>query len=295
MWRSINSIEKRWVKSKMHNPKISIITVSYNAAKTIEQTILSVVNQTYPNIEYVIIDGGSTDGTIDIIKKYEDQIAYWVSEPDNGIYDAMNKGIDVAIGDYIFFLGADDTLTSANIIEEVAVFICKYIKSDQILCGKVFMIDNNTQMIKENTRRYSLSDIKSGAMPPHQGMFMPKCLLDEKIHFDINYNIAADFEVLLKNIMKGIQVVFFDKNIAYYSINGCSANKDILHHEYAKIIKKYCGNENSKIYLLKYQNKMKKIIKTILKILVLKKLFKILTGWKFISKKNNSMKWYIKN
>lgn len=73
--------------------KISIITVSYNAAATIEQTILSVIRQDYPNIEYIVIDGGSTDGTVDMIRKYEDQIAYWVSEPDAGIYDAMNKGI----------------------------------------------------------------------------------------------------------------------------------------------------------------------------------------------------------
>ena len=89
-------------------PLITIITVAYNAVKDIENTILSVLNQTYPNIEYIIIDGGSTDGTLDIIKKYEDKISYWVSEPDKGIYDAMNKGIVKANGDYLFFLGADD-------------------------------------------------------------------------------------------------------------------------------------------------------------------------------------------
>ena len=96
--------------------KISIVTVSYDVAGTIEQTISSVVNQTYENIEYIIIDGGSTDGTVDIIRKYEDKIAYWVSETDRGIYDAMNKGIDVATGDYIYFLGADDILFNLPII-----------------------------------------------------------------------------------------------------------------------------------------------------------------------------------
>ena len=78
-----------------NNPLISVVTVSYNAVSTIEQTILSVINQTYPNIEYVIIDGESTDGTVDVIKKYADRITYWVSEPDKGIYDAMNKGMGI--------------------------------------------------------------------------------------------------------------------------------------------------------------------------------------------------------
>ena len=82
---------------------ISVVTVSYNAVSTIEQTILSVINQTYPNVEYIIIDGGSTDGTVDIIKKYADKIAYWVSEPDKGIYDAMNKGGLKTTGDFIQF------------------------------------------------------------------------------------------------------------------------------------------------------------------------------------------------
>ena len=101
----------------MNNFKISIVTVSFNAVKTIEQTILSVINQTYENIEYIIIDGGSTDGTIDIIKKYEDQISYWVSEKDKGIYDAMNKGIDIATGDYVYFIQSADVLNK-NILNE---------------------------------------------------------------------------------------------------------------------------------------------------------------------------------
>lgn len=89
-----------------NNPLISVVTVSYNAVLTIEQTILSVINQTYPHIEYIIIDGGSTDGTVDIIKKYANRIAYWVSKPDKGIYDAMNKGIRTAKGEWINFMNA---------------------------------------------------------------------------------------------------------------------------------------------------------------------------------------------
>lgn len=91
-------------------PLITVITVSYNAVSSIEDTIKSVINQSYKNIEFIIIDGQSTDGTVDIIKKYEKQIAYWTSEPDNGVYDAMNKGIDKSTGEWIIFLGADDIL-----------------------------------------------------------------------------------------------------------------------------------------------------------------------------------------
>ncbi len=101
-----------------NNPLVTIVTVSYNVVSTIERTILSVVNQTYSNIEYIIIDGGSTDGTVDIIKKYMDKIAYWVSEPDKGIYDAMNKGILMAKGQWINFMNSGDYLYSNDVISQ---------------------------------------------------------------------------------------------------------------------------------------------------------------------------------
>ena len=99
--------------------KITVITVCHNAAKTLEKTIKSVLNQTYPNIEYIIIDGGSTDDTVDIIKRYADRLAYWISEPDKGIYDAMNKGIEVATGEWINFMNAGDTFYEENTIDFV--------------------------------------------------------------------------------------------------------------------------------------------------------------------------------
>lgn len=99
--------------------KISVVTVCYNAADTIEKTMLSVLNQTYHDIEYIIIDGGSTDGTVEIIRKYADRIAYWVSEPDKGIYDAMNKGIKVATGEWINFMNAGDEFYDKNVLTNI--------------------------------------------------------------------------------------------------------------------------------------------------------------------------------
>ena len=118
--------------------KISVVTVCYNAVDQIEETIKSVVGQTYPDIEYIVIDGGSTDGTTDIIRKYSDKISYWISEPDNGIYDAMNKGILVATGDYINFMNAGDYFSSVNAISDVAKQINA---TNDIIYGDSTMID----------------------------------------------------------------------------------------------------------------------------------------------------------
>lgn len=118
--------------------KISVVTVCYNAADTIEKTMLSVLNQTYHDIEYIIIDGGSTDGTVEIIRKYADRIAYWVSEPDKGIYDAMNKGIKVATGEWINFMNAGDSFVNSNVLDRLMNFH----KDGLILYGNIIRIFN---------------------------------------------------------------------------------------------------------------------------------------------------------
>lgn len=103
----------------MNSPKITVVTVCYNAVDTIEKTILSVISQTYNNMEYIIVDGASTDGTVDIVKKYEDRITRWISEPDKGIYDAMNKAIDLATGDWINFINTGDVLYNDTVFSEI--------------------------------------------------------------------------------------------------------------------------------------------------------------------------------
>ena len=122
--------------STPEKPLITVVTVVYNGAATLEQTIQSVVNQTYDNVEYIIIDGASTDGTLDIIKKYEDRIDYWQSEPDKGIYDAMNKGLDLATGDFLIFLGADDLIFAPTTFQNIAMSL---IDRDKNYYGDVYL------------------------------------------------------------------------------------------------------------------------------------------------------------
>ena len=139
-------------------PKISVVTVSYNAVTTIEETILSVVNQTYKNIEYIIIDGGSTDGTVDIIKKYADRIDYWVSEPDKGIYDAMNKGIVKSTGEWIHFLNAGDVYLNTHILEDcIRCFNEKKVKADVLYGDVICKFDFGNLLLKPG----ALSDFES--------------------------------------------------------------------------------------------------------------------------------------
>ena len=207
----------------MLSTKISIITVVYNAVATIEQTILSVVKQDYSNIEYIIVDGGSTDGTLDIIKKYEDKIEHWVSEPDYGIYDAMNKGLTYATGDYIYYLGADDCLLAPNSISQVVSFLQDNPEVD-VLCASVMMVDTVYRIEKVYSSNFSEADVLSGYNTPHQGMFVRREIL-QKHRFDTSYHIAADYKNFLKFYLD--QNIALKKSamiVAYYANDGVSGN-----------------------------------------------------------------------
>ena len=221
-------------------PKISIITVTYNAVKTIEETILSVINQTYENIEYIIIDGGSTDGTIDIIKKYEDQISYWVSEKDKGIYDAMNKGIDIATGDYVYFLGADDILINCEIIKVLCNKV-KCEKPDIVSCGVMGVMEKNSlQKFYFNKGRNIIDGL------PHQGFFI-KTKYMKNLKFNLKYKILADYDFVLNCFTRGLKFQFFDIPICFYSLNGFSS-KDKYNFEFERkeILSKYGMIEKNK-------------------------------------------------
>ena len=129
----------------MHNihphPKFSIITVTYNAEKVLEDTIQSIVTQSYKNVEYIIVDGGSTDGTLSIVNKYKEHIHTLVSEPDKGLYDAMNKGLKLATGDYVWFLNAGDTLYTADTVQRIVASLKKKVSLPDVIYGETRIVD----------------------------------------------------------------------------------------------------------------------------------------------------------
>lgn len=207
----------------MLSTKVSIITVVYNAVATIEQTILSVVKQDYSNIEYIIVDGGSTDGTLDIVKKYEKKIALWLSEPDHGIYDAMNKGLTHATGNYIYYLGADDCLLAPTSISQVVSFLQDNPEVD-VLCASVMMVDSVYRIEKVYSSNFSEADVLSGYNTPHQGMFVRREIL-QKHRFDTSYHIAADYKNFLKFYLNpDIALQKTDLIVAYYANDGISGD-----------------------------------------------------------------------
>lgn len=208
-------------------PAISVITVTYNVAKEIESTILSVINQSYNNIEYIIIDGGSTDGTVDIIKKYADSIAYWVSEPDKGIYDAMNKGITHAAGDWIINMNAGDRLL------EIPVEQLKNAMNDEFIavCGKILSEEERITV-----PRYDWM-MKLRNTLPHQALFYRREYIQL---YDLRYKIVADYNLNLGIYLSGGKILLIDNVVAFHSYLGISSNKQSALESF-KVIKERCG------------------------------------------------------
>lgn len=187
------------VKSKY---KISIITVCYNSENTIEDTLQSVASQKNIDIEHIVIDGASTDNTLEIIKKYK-SVTTLVSEPDNGIYDAMNKGLDLATGDVIGTLNADDFYANDSILSEVAkVFLNPNIDACYADLVYVNQQDTNKTIRYWQSRDYKQGLFKQGWMPAHPTFFVRKNVYVQYGVFDLNYKLAADFELMLRFMEK---------------------------------------------------------------------------------------------
>lgn len=176
------------MEKSLSYPKISIITITYNADKTLENTINSVINQNYRNIEYIIIDGGSTDKTIDIIKKYQEKISYWISEPDNGIYDAMNKGVRLAHGKWINFMNSGDRFYDSNVLLK----LFNNPISDKYSCvfGDTIFLYSDGKSLEVKYGDRSIHRIMPSC---HQSIFCRSDVL-KKHPFNLKYKLAADLD-----------------------------------------------------------------------------------------------------
>ena len=213
--------------------KVSIITICYNSDKTIDQTIKSVINQTYPNIEYIIVDGGSTDGTLEIIRHYEAHITRWISEPDNGIYDAMNKGISLATGDVIGTINSDDWYAEGVIDKIVTVF--KNDTSVELVYGDVEIVGTET------LKRESMGS--SSAIPNLKWYWQPALFVKSSVYkkygiFNTKYLFAADVAYFLRLDLWRVQTQYISEIVAYFRLGGISSNRNFLWkkaHEFIKI------------------------------------------------------------
>lgn len=241
-------------------PLITVVTVVYNAAAVLERTILSVLSQTYPRIEYIIIDGGSDDGSVDIIQRYSHSLAYWCSRPDNGIYDAMNEGICKATGEWINFMNAGDTFCHEKVIEKIFSGGTDRISGYDVLYGNtIYRIPSISFMMKPDP----LESIVYKKPFCHQASFIKACLLKLR-KFDESYKISADYESFLYFYQKGCEFRYIDEEFACYDCtDSISAKNEIqVHIEDSRINGRY-SQANLICKKIKYclYNILKKIYK----------------------------------
>ncbi len=216
-------------------PLVSIITVVFNGAATLEDTLRSVSQQSYDNIEHIIIDGDSNDGTLDIIRKYDAQVDYWLSEPDAGIYDAMNKGIALATGDYIGMLNADDFFASAQSVQKIVERLVVD-KLDAVFSQlDVVSADNSLRVLRKyRVARFDTFMLRIGVMPPHPTFYCRKSCY-EKLGanpYRTDYRIAADFELLVRLLLtQKISWGYLPETTVKMRAGGASSDSLLLNRE----------------------------------------------------------------
>ena len=248
--------------------KVSIITVVLNNVQQIEDCIHSVLNQTYRNIEYTIIDGGSTDGTIDLIKKYEKKIFHWVTEPDRGIYDAMNKGIMKSSGDIIGILNSDDIYFDERVMEKV---VQCFQDTDADTCyGDLQYVnrDDTNKIIRYwKSNIYNKNNFRRGWMPPHPTFFVKRKIYDTYSFYNLNFPLAADYELMLRFLYaKNVSTAYIPECLVKMRTGGSS--RPGLFNTYKNIAENYRAwkvnglNTNPLTFIMKPLFKTLQYVKT---------------------------------
>lgn len=205
----------------MFQPKLSVITVVHNGVGDIERTMLSVLNQTYPDIEYIIVDGLSVDGTLAVIEKYQDRIKL-LSEKDEGIYDAMNKGLALATGDYVLFMNSGDEIYSPDTVAKVF----SAAKDADIYYGETEMMDENGQSLGQRRHsapaNFTWRSFKYGMNVSHQAIYIKRTLTEP---YDSQYYLSADIDWIIRAAKKAKKNVRVDGYVAKYLVGGISKQK----------------------------------------------------------------------
>jgi glycosyltransferase involved in cell wall biosynthesis len=228
---------------------ITIVTVVYNGEIFLEETIRSIISQDYANKEYIIIDGGSTDSSIEIIKKYDNQIDYWISEKDRGIGDAFNKAVILSAGSYINFQGDGDGLFRENVLTETMIGINPL--NDLLISGKILRIDKagNPIYISKQPKFFFKTSLLFRMSLPHQGLFMNIIFFKKYGLFDIDNKFSMDYELLLRAFHNFPNIVFKDLIVAKWRADGLGNNREIeIFDEYNFIKRK---NNVSNLFFLK--------------------------------------------
>ena len=223
----------------MFEPKLSVITIVYNNVRDIERTMLSVLGQTYANIEYIIVDGLSTDGTLDVINRYHDRISKLVSEKDNGIYDAMNKGLAIATGDYVIFMNSGDEFYAPDTVATV------FASADEadIYYGETEMIDDNGQSLGQRRHQapttFTWRGFKYGMSISHQAIYIRRSLTEP---YDKRYQLSADIDWIIRAARKAKKIVNVNCYVAKYLVGGMSKKRHRQSlQERFDIMKRYYG------------------------------------------------------
>jgi glycosyltransferase involved in cell wall biosynthesis len=219
--------------------KLSIITINYNNKKGLEKTLESVFNQVFKEFEFVVIDGGSTDGSKELLLEYKDKITYWVSEKDNGVFHAMNKGIKVATGDFVIFMNGGDTFYSETTLSEV---VPELNYQFDVYYGNNYKESANSKRLKTYPEKLNFSFFYTSSIN-HQSTFIRKSLFEEHFYYNEEYKIASDWEFFTYIICyKNVPYKYLKKTISVYDFNGISSKPefaDVFQKEKLQSIQKY--------------------------------------------------------
>jgi len=224
--------------------KISVITISYNNKEDIRPTLESVINQTYDNIEYIVVDGKSTDGTTDIIEEYADKIDIFVSEPDKGMYDAINKGIKMATGDVIGLIHAGDRLYESDTILKIAQHFLQNSRIEGMYGNsKIVSLDGEVRMVNIG-KEFSRNRIKGGWMPSHQSIYLKKEVFEKYGYYRNDLGGAGDYELFIRFFYcQELNIKYLDEFIIYFTLGG-NSTKSIWSKMKSQKIHKKCWRLN---------------------------------------------------